>query len=101
MSIARSVCFMFAIAVCIARVSPAIAEDEVFDNCKVVKVEDRKLFLEKEGQQHSAAVAPDAKITLDGKDIKLGDLKPGTKVKITAHKGDGNVTILKVEGTTK
>jgi hypothetical protein len=101
MSIARFLCFMFAIAVGMARVSPAIAEEAVFDNCKIVKVEDRKLFLEKQGQQRSVEVAAEAKITLDGKDIKLGDFKPGTKVKITARKGDGNVTILKVEGTTK
>jgi hypothetical protein len=92
---------MFAVAVCAVRIAPAIAEEAMFDNCKVVKVEDRKLFLEKEGQQHSAEVASDAKIFVDGKEIKLGDLKPGTKVKITARKGDGSVTIVKVEGSTK
>ena len=96
----RRFAFALVLAMFVVR-SSGFAEEGVFENCKVVKVEDRKLYLEKEGQQHFAEVAADAKITMDGKAIKLADLKAGTTVKITARKGDGGVTILKVEGTSK
>ena len=53
------------------------------------------------GNPHSAEVASDAKITVDGKDTKLADLKEGLTVKLTIEKGDSGIQIKKVEGTTK
>ena len=93
--------FAFALAILVVRTSNGFAEEAVFENCKVVRVEDRKLYLEKEGQQHFLEVAADAKITMDGKTVKLADLKSGTTVKITARKADGTVTVIKLEATSK
>jgi hypothetical protein len=92
---------LFALAVVFAFASTAAAEEKVVDNCKVVKTEGNKLFItDPKGGQHSAEVTSSAKITIDGKDAKLGDLKEGLKVKLTLEKGDGNIQIVKVEGST-
>jgi len=66
---------------------------------KVVKVDANKLSMaDKDGKnQQTNTVAADAKITLDGKDCKLADLKPGFPVRVTVEKkGDENV-ITKIE----
>lgn len=102
MSLTRSLMFAFAVAFALVVCgSVALAEEATFDNCKVVKVEGTKLHLENAKGDKHAAEAGSAKITLDGKDVKLSDLKSGTKIKLTVQKENGNVTILKVEGTTK
>ncbi len=62
---------------------------------KVVNVKGDKLTMETKGKEHSHAVAPTAKITCDGKQCKLNDLKAGTFVRVTtdnlnranAHRG--------------
>ena len=55
---------------------------------KVVKVDGTKLTMtDKEGKnQHTHTIPADAKITLDGKEAKLEDLKVGAKVKVTTEK---------------
>ena len=89
------------LALLVFSVSPANAEEKVVDNCKVVKVEGGKLFItDEKGNNHSAEVSKEAKITLDGKTAKLEDLKADQKVKLTIEKGD-KITITKVEATTK
>jgi len=50
----------------------------------VVKVADGKLTIEgADKKEHTCEVAKDAKITCDGKECKLDDLKKGVKVKVT------------------
>jgi hypothetical protein len=51
----------------------------------VVSVADGKLTMTATGSkdEHSHAVAADAQITLNGKEVKLTDLKKGDKVKVT------------------
>jgi hypothetical protein len=98
----RSLPLALALAVALAWSAAATAEEAVFDDCKVVKIEGMKLRITgPSGQEHAAEVAADAKVTVDGKAAKLGDLKAGMKVKLTVRKGDGSPLILKVEGTTK
>jgi hypothetical protein len=68
---------------------------------KVVKTEAGKLTMtDKDGKnEHTHAIGADAKITLDGKESKLADLKVGYPVKVTVEKkGDKNV-VTKVEAT--
>ncbi len=48
------------------------------------------------GQEHSLTVAPDARITCDGKECKLDDLKPGMKIRVTPKSGDRD-TVTKIE----
>jgi Cu/Ag efflux protein CusF len=66
---------------------------------KVVKVEAEKLTMtDKDGKnQHTHAVPVDAKITLDGKDAKLADLKAGAKVKVTTEKKGDKIQVTKIE----
>ena len=44
-----------------------------------------------EGKQHCHTMAKDAKVTCDGKDSKVADLKAGTCVRVTENKDDKNV----------
>lgn len=67
---------------------------------KVVKVETGKLTMsDKDGKnQHTHAIGADAKMTCDGKDCKLEDLKAGYEVKVTSEKKGDKVVVTKVEG---
>jgi Cu/Ag efflux protein CusF len=68
---------------------------------KVVKAEVGKLTMtDKDGKnEHTHMIGPDAKITVDGKESKLTDLKAGYPVKVIIEKqGDKNV-VTKVEAT--
>jgi hypothetical protein len=48
------------------------------------------------GNRHTHKVAPDCKITCDGKECKLEDLKEGISVKVTT-KGDEKNVAVKIE----
>jgi hypothetical protein len=65
---------------------PVFAHDE--HEGTLVKAVDGKLTMVKKGEkeEHTHAVAPDAKITLDGKKAQLDDLKKGYDVTVTVHK---------------
>jgi hypothetical protein len=79
--------------------APALAEEKGNTHeGTVVKAGDGKLTMtDKEGKEHSHTVGLSAKISCDGKDCKLEDLKKGTKITVTTK--DKEVT--KIEGTTK
>lgn len=85
-------------------VVPAIAADDPKPGThegKVVKVDGNKLTMtDKDGKnEHTHAIPADAKITFDGKAIKLSDLKAGDKVKVTAEKKDDKVVIVSIEAS--
>jgi hypothetical protein len=63
----------------------------------VVKAGDGKLTMKSEGKEHTHDVAPNAKITCDGKECKLSDLKEGYKVKVTTT--DDLKTATRIEAT--
>ena len=59
---------------------------------KVVSVKGDKLASTCcEGKEHHHTAAKDCKVTTDGKDCKLADLKPGTDVRVTLKKDDSKV----------
>jgi hypothetical protein len=60
----------------------ALAEDKVHDGT-VVKVADGKLTMKSGKDEHTHDVGADAKVSLDGKEAKLTDLKEGQQVKVT------------------
>jgi Cu/Ag efflux protein CusF len=80
---------------------PVLAEEEKpgTHEGKVVKVEGEKLTMtDKDGKnQHTHAVPADAKITLDGKEAKLADIKAGANVKVTTEKKGDKIQVVKVE----
>lgn len=88
----------FAVAIWAAGPSVAKAEDGKSHEGKVVKVEEGKLTMtDKDGKEHSHAVAKDAKITKDGKEHKLADLEKGAKIKVTVVEKDGKEWVTKIE----
>ena len=79
--------------------SAARAADETAEGT-VVKAGDGKLTIEdKDKKEHSCDVAKDAKITCDGKECKLADLKKGFKVKVTIDKDKKVAT--KIDASSK
>jgi hypothetical protein len=80
-----------ALAVCLV---PANAADEASVEGKVAKVAADKLTLtDKNGKDLTYSVPATAKVTCDGKECKLMDLKAGFPVKVIAEKN----VITKVE----
>jgi hypothetical protein len=80
---------------------PAFADEEKpgTHEGKVLKVEGDKLTMtDKDGKNpHTHAVPADAKITLDGKEVKLEDLKAGSPVKVTTEKKGEKISVVKIE----
>jgi len=75
---------LVALAVVMLTSPPAVmAADDVTVEGKVVKAADGKLTItDKDDKEHVTTVAADAKITCDGKECKLEDLKKDIKVKV-------------------
>ena len=101
--------FRLASLLCVAAgliVSSARAEEKKADEDrhegKIVKVEGNKITMsDKDGKnEHTHTLAPDAKVVCDGKECKLADLKPGSRVTVTTKKGD-KTTALRIEASTK
>jgi hypothetical protein len=66
---------------------------------KVVSVIGDKLTTTcNEGKQHCHTMVKDAKVTCDGKTAKAADLKAGTDVRVTTHKGDKTVATAVASG---
>jgi hypothetical protein len=66
---------------------------------KVVSVKGQQLTMEAKGQKHTHKVAPDAKITCDGKNCKLDDLKAGTMIRVTVDNLTNTAT--RIDARTK
>jgi len=65
----------------------------------VVSAKEHKLVMKsKEGKEHTHDVAAAAKISCDGKECKLEDLKSGTRIRVTTN--DTNQAT-RIEATTK
>ncbi len=94
---------LVAVAALVAFSGQSFAEDKKAGTHegKVVKAEKGKLTMtDKDGKnEHTHAVAADAKITSDGKECKLEDLKAGSTVKVTTEKKDDKVVATKIEAT--
>jgi len=68
-----------------------------------VSAKGNKLVMkDKEGKnEHTHMVAEDAKITCDGKECKLSDLKKGTMIHVTVKKEGEHNVVTRVDATTK
>lgn len=67
---------------------------EVAGNCcdgKLVRVSGDKLTSTcGKGLEHNYTLAKEVKVTCDGKEAKLSDLKPGSTIRMTMYKDDKN-----------
>src|SRR5437879_5400906 len=76
--------------------------DETTHEGTVVSVDKDKLTMaDKDKNEHSHTVPADAKVTLDGKDAKLSDLKKDMKIKVTMSSKDKDAKVTKIEATSK
>ena len=79
-----TIALMFLVALS-AFVSSAIAADKIHDGLVVSAADGKLVMTDKDGKnQHTHMVATTTKITLNGKEAKLTDLKKGDAVKVTA-----------------
>jgi hypothetical protein len=75
-------CALFALLVLMN--GTALAQKNNTHDGKVVSVKGDKLTMEgANGKEHTHDVAATAKITVDGKEARLLDLKSGTRVRVT------------------
>ena len=94
--------FVAALALVLLAYAPARAEDGDTHEGTVVKAADGKLTMtDKDSKEHSHAITEEAKISCDGKQCKLEDLKEGTKVKVTTRKDGEKTVVTKIEGIAK
>jgi hypothetical protein len=84
--------FLLAVALALLINAPVVAEDKgQTHEGTVVSVTGDKLVMKADGKEHEHTLAKNAKITCDGKECKLEDLKPGMKIKVTTKKGDNTI----------
>lgn len=105
----RRVLPLFVLALLAYVVSPALAEDKD-KPAKAKKNTHAGHFVSAEGnkftmvghnkKEHTHTVASDAKITCNGKECKLSDLKKGVFIKVTTKEDDPK-TVIAVEASTK
>jgi len=80
---------------------PVMAAEDNTHTGKVVSAADGKLVMtDSNNKEMTHTVAADAKITFDGKECKLTDLKKGVFVKVTTKKDDAKVAIA-IEASSK
>ena len=93
LAVVALVCFVAAPALA----DSSLQKDETAEGT-FVKVDGKTLTIkDKDNKEHSCELAADAKVSCDGKECKVTDLKAGYKVKVTLT--DKKAT--KVEASTK
>jgi hypothetical protein len=84
---------------------PVQADDRNADTHtgKVVSAAGNKLIMtDKDGKnEHTHTLGLNVKVSLDGKDAKLDDLKPGMMVRVTTTKEGEKKHVTRIEASTK
>jgi hypothetical protein len=83
--------------------APVLAADEATHDGLLLKAGDGKLTMtDKDGnKEHTHIVAKDARISCDGKECKLEDLKKGIKITVTTEGKGDKATATKIEASSK
>ena len=95
--------FVVALALFLFASTPVVADDKDSDTHQgtVVSVTGNKLVMtDSAGKEHSHTVIQNAKVTIDGRDAKLDELKTGMKIKVTTPKND-KTRVTKIEAEKK
>ncbi len=79
---------VFAVAMLIAL--PAVAADRSHDGTVVTAGNGKLIMTGKDNKEHSHNIGPSVKITINGKEAKLQDLKGGQRITVGTDE-DGNV----------
>ena len=96
--------FVAILALALLAGAPVLADDKPGTHeGKVVKVSGEKLTMtDKEGKnEHTHIIPATAKITADGRDTKLVDLKAGDIIKVTIEKKGDKNEVTKIEVNRK
>ena len=93
---------LLAILALVCLVGGPVAADDAKVDGTVVKAGDSKLTIaDKDKKEHPCMVAKDARISCDGKECKLEDLKKGIKVTVTTEGKGEKATATKIEASSK
>jgi hypothetical protein len=87
----------------LAASAPAFAATETdgtHDGTVVTLSGDKLVMTSVNGEELSHTLAPDAKLTLDGKPCMANDLKAGTKIRVTAQAAEKSIAT-RIEGIDK
>ena len=99
----RRVLPLFAVAALLYVFGQALAEEKKHTHSgQFVSAEGSNKFTMTSGRErkeHTHTVAPDAKITCDGKACQLSDLKKGVFLRVTTKEGDPN-TVVRIDAFT-
>ena len=100
LSLSAAVALLVFVGMAVAAEKVEKADDNTHSGL-VASVADGKLTMtDKDGKnEHTHAVAKDAKITCNGKECKLDELKKGSTVIVTTGKEDGTTVAVKIEAT--
>jgi hypothetical protein len=83
-------------------VTPALAAQETVEGKILVLGKKGVILVEtKDGKEISVAPLADGKITSDGKECKIDDLKPGMKVKATGERKGKVFVATKIEADSR
>lgn len=78
--------------------SPAVAQDGSSHDGKVVSAGAGKLVMtDEQGKEHSHAVGPETKITVNGKPGSLEDLKAGMTIRVMLDKDNHVLSISTID----
>jgi len=100
---------LVAVALALFLAAPALSEDKPAGakadasthEGKVVSAAGTKLIMtDKDGKEHTHTLAADAKVSVDGRNAKVEDLRPGMRIRVTTDKGNVGVAT-RVEGIDK
>jgi hypothetical protein len=100
----RTLSVVFAVLVLALFTSlPVFAAEKTHEGMVVTAGDGKLAMTDKDGSnKHTHNVAVDAKITFDGKEVKLEDLKEGNFVKVTTNTDDnGKTWAIKIEAKAK
>jgi hypothetical protein len=95
---------LVALALALITSSSALAAKAIGENThegKVVSATSDKLVMTGlDGKEHSHSLTTDAKLTLDGKDCQIGDLKSGMRIRVTLN-AEATPLVSKIEALDK
>jgi hypothetical protein len=93
---ARYLVVALALVAMVFFVSASYAADKTIEGTAVKAGAGKLTMADKAGKEVTFEVAPDAKITLDGKACKLEDLKAETPLTVTAKTDDAGKTLASI-----
>ena len=82
-------------------VGPTLTAEDYTRDGKIISIADNKLVIAcKDDKEHTFTLAADAQVKCDGRTCAFGELKPGTKVRVTTRPDDKQL-VIRIEAIVK